>query len=166
MTRIENSLAIIKFEDVRLDQVIKTVVSMNQAMASTKQQQLVVGDLFHVIVHGGEILFKQILSNLISSAIKYSAIGATTTLTMVANDERSHISVEVRDEGQGLSHEDFQHLFVKYRKGSSVPTGGETSTGVGLFSAKLLVERMGGTISAESLGKNQGAIFRVEFPMF
>ena len=119
-----------------------------------------------MIVRGEEVLFKQILSNLISNAIKYSEIGATTTLTMVADNEKNRISVEVRDEGQGLSHEDFQYLFAKYRKGSSKPTGGEISTGVGLYSAKLLAERMGGTISAESLGKNQGAIFRIEFPMF
>lgn len=57
-------------------------------------------------------------------------------------------------------------LFGKFQKLSAKPTGGESSTGLGLAITKQLVELHGGSIWAESAGKHQGATFCFELPAF
>ncbi|MBI5349553.1 MAG: HAMP domain-containing histidine kinase, partial [Chloroflexi bacterium] len=70
-----------------------------------------------------------------------------------------------RDEGQGLSRDDMGKIFGKFQRLSSVPTDGESSTGLGLSIAKQLVETHGGKVFAESDGKGRGSIFAIELPL-
>ncbi len=72
----------------------------------------------------------------------------------------------MRDEGQGLTSDDMKKLFGKFERLSAKPTGGESSTGLGLSIVKQLAELRGGNVWAESEGKNQGATFFVELPSY
>jgi signal transduction histidine kinase len=73
------------------------------------------------------------------------------------------VRVSVKDEGAGLSIEDQQKLFGFFQRLSTEPTGGESSSGVGLSIVKQIVELHGGRVWCESdLGK--GATFIVELP--
>lgn len=103
---------------------------------------------------------RQVLDNLISNAIKYSPHGKYVTVTI--NKDEHHVRCEIHDQGPGLSEEDKQKLFGKFTRLTAQPTGGEHSTGLGLFIVKKLVEAMNGQVWCESeLG--QGATFFVEF---
>ncbi|MGR3176537.1 MAG: sensor histidine kinase [Candidatus Anammoxibacter sp.] len=62
----------------------------------------------------------------------------------------------------GLTANDLKNLFGKYTRLSALPTGGESSTGLGLSIVKQLVELHGGKVWAESKGKDKGATFFVE----
>ncbi len=73
------------------------------------------------------------------------------------------IRLEVRDEGPGLTEEDKQKLFGFFQRLSARPTGGESSSGVGLSSVKKIVELHGGRVWAESL-YGDGTTFIVELP--
>jgi len=102
----------------------------------------------------------QILDNLISNAVKYSPLGKNIYINLSANEAK--IRCEVKNEGQGLSEADREKLFGKFNRLSTKPTGGEHSTGLGLFIVKKLVEAMNAEIWCKSeLGK--GATFIVEF---
>jgi signal transduction histidine kinase len=70
--------------------------------------------------------------------------------------------IRIRDEGQGFSEEDLKKAFGRFQKLSSVPTGKERSTGLGLALCKQLVELHRGSIRLESAGKNQDATLVVE----
>jgi signal transduction histidine kinase len=70
--------------------------------------------------------------------------------------------VEIRDEGPGLSSEDYAHLFERFQRLSAQPTGGESSTGLGLSIVKQLVGLHGGRVWAESEGLGRGTTFIVE----
>ena len=72
--------------------------------------------------------------------------------------------IRVRDEGAGLSPEDLTRLFGRFQRLSAKPTGGETSTGLGLSIVKRIVDLHGGTISAESAGAGLGTSFIVVLP--
>ena len=60
-------------------------------------------------------------------------------------------SVEVRDEGPGISEKEQASLFHKFHRGTNLPTGGEKSTGLGLFIVKKLMESMGGSVDYQAL---------------
>jgi signal transduction histidine kinase len=103
------------------------------------------------------------LDNLVSNAIKYSPLGAEITTSIERDGEAGMIRVE--DRGPGLLPEDFSRLFGRFQRLSAKPTGGESSTGLGLFSAKRIVELHGGTIEVHSGGPGQGATFTICLPI-
>lgn len=103
----------------------------------------------------------QILDNLLSNAVKYSPRKTTVHLRAVV--EGRHARVIVQDEGPGISAADQAKMFGKFTRLSALPTGGESSNGLGLSIVKRLAEAMSGTIRCESeLGK--GAAFILEMP--
>ena len=104
-------------------------------------------------------LLRQVFDNLISNAIKYSAIGKTIDIRLKQDD--NSVRCEIQDEGPGLSLADQQKLFGQFTRLTPQPTGGEHSTGLGLFIVKKLVESQQGRVWCESL-EGQGATFIVQ----
>jgi K+-sensing histidine kinase KdpD len=74
------------------------------------------------------------------------------------------VVVAVRDHGPGLSDEDQKKMFGKFTRLTARPTGGETSTGLGLSIVKKLAEAMSGTVRCHSLLGN-GATFSLRLPI-
>jgi signal transduction histidine kinase/ligand-binding sensor domain-containing protein len=117
------------------------------------------------------------IDNLISNAIKYSPQNKTITVTCkklenfsengqaTASSLEPRILIAVKDEGQGLSESDMQKLFGRFQRLSAVPTGRESSTGLGLSIVKRIVELHRGRVWAESEGKDKGATFYIELPV-
>jgi two-component system, sensor histidine kinase and response regulator len=114
-----------------------------------------------IAVIADSTLLLQVLDNLLSNALKYSPQGKNIYVTVENHNDKVRCSV--RDEGPGLSGDDLQKLFGKFTRLSATPTGGEHSTGLGLFIVKKLVDVMQGKIWCEStLG--EGACFILELP--
>ena len=110
-------------------------------------------------VHAAE--FSQALDNLIANALKF-APGSTTVeveLTRTAEGWR----VDVGDEGPGVPEKERERLFAKFFRGSTVPTGGEASSGLGLFIVRELMEGMGGGV-AYAPRVPRGAVFSLTLP--
>jgi signal transduction histidine kinase len=78
-------------------------------------------------------------------------------------DDRG-IAIRVKDEGPGLSQEDMSRLFGRFQRLSARPTGGESSTGLGLSIVKRIVELHGGSVDAQSAGPGEGATFVIRLP--
>jgi signal transduction histidine kinase len=103
-----------------------------------------------------------VLDNLLSNAVKYSFPGRQIWVQM--RGELKRVVCSIRDEGPGLSHEDQAKLFQRGIQLSSVPTGGEPSSGYGLAVAKELIDKLGGDLWCEStLG--DGACFSFRLPV-
>ncbi len=103
----------------------------------------------------------QVLDNLISNAVKYSPFKTRVCVEISADDEE--IIVSVHDDGPGVSEEDQTKLFQKFTRLTAQPTGGESSTGLGLSIAKRLAEAMSGKVECESV-LGEGATFRLRLP--
>src|SRR5687768_8866022 len=88
------------------------------------------------------------MDNLLSNAIKYSPLGKIVQVEVKA--EGGQACCLVRDEGPGISVAEQARLFHKGVRLSSVPTGGEPSTGFGLAVAWDLVRKIGGDLRCES----------------
>jgi len=104
--------------------------------------------------------FIQVMENLLSNAIKFSPYGKNVYISSSKTNDK--LCIEVRDEGPGIGPGDMKMLFGKYKKLSARPTGGESSTGIGLSIAKKFVEAMRGKIWCES-EPGKGARFLLEF---
>lgn len=103
----------------------------------------------------------QILDNLISNAVKFSPL--KSTVQVLVSVENGHVSISVKDQGPGLSEADQKKLFGKFARLSAQPTGGESSTGLGLSIVKKLAEAMAGTVFCRSV-LGEGATFVLRLP--
>ena len=99
------------------------------------------------------------MDNLLSNAIKFSEPG--TTITVIFESDRNWVFFRVADEGLGVPEDEFDKLFDSFSKTSVKPTGGETSTGLGLNICKKVMLAHGGNIFVENL-PGKGAQFSVQ----
>ena len=95
--------------------------------------------------------------------MKYSPIGGRIAVS--AAREGGEAVVRVADQGPGLSPEDSGRLFGRFQRLSAKPTGGESSTGLGLSIAKRIVDLHNGRIFVESAGPSGGAVFAIALPL-
>jgi two-component system, sensor histidine kinase and response regulator len=103
----------------------------------------------------------QVLSNLVSNAIKYSP--PRTEVRLSIRRAQGRLRVEVQDQGPGVRAENRSKLFVEFARIGNKPTGDETSTGLGLAIVKLLAESQGGRVGAD-FPESGGSIFWCELP--
>ncbi len=108
---------------------------------------------------------QRVLANLLSNAIKYSPRGGVVRVTVKASDgpDGDSALLIVRDEGVGIPPNDLPHVFDRFHRGANV-VGRMAGTGLGLASARELVEQHGGSISAES-EEGKGSTFIVRLPL-
>ena len=103
----------------------------------------------------------QVVDNLLSNAVKYSPPDKEIFIKLVSNEETMTLSV--KDEGPGISLDEQGQLFQHFKKLSARPTGGESSSGLGLAIAQRIVEEHQGDIGVDSqLG--HGATFHFSLP--
>lgn len=107
--------------------------------------------------------FREILTNLIDNALKYTKRGEIQVEEKVDQSKGGYY-ISVKDTGIGISGEEQKKLFNKFSRIKNRETAGITGTGLGLWIVKNLVQQMGGTITLESM-KGTGSRFTVSFPL-
>jgi signal transduction histidine kinase len=95
-------------------------------------------------------LVREAFDNYLSNAIKYSPPGRTVTVALQTLPDHGGIEYAVQDEGPGLTTEDQGKLFRKFTKLTPRPTGGESSTGLGLSIVKVVAELHHGQVGCAS----------------
>lgn len=113
------------------------------------------------LADGDPELLLQIMRNLYENAVKYSPNGGT--IRTRARQEREWVSIQVQDEGLGISPEYVQQVFERFRRPGAEPT--IRGMGLGLYLSRLLVDAQGGHIRANSAGSGKGATFIVDLPL-
>ena len=106
---------------------------------------------------------KQILSNLIDNAIKFTDRGRVT-IGVETLDEDRMLQLEVSDTGCGMPDEMLPLIFDKFRQIDGTMTRGHSGTGLGLYIVKLFVELLGGTVTVQS-AVGEGSVFTVRIPV-
>jgi two-component system phosphate regulon sensor histidine kinase PhoR len=105
---------------------------------------------------------RQVITNLVVNAVKYSPAGGRIEVGLSADEGR--LDIAVTDEGLGIPAAEQSLIFEKFHRVDANMTGGVSGTGLGLYICRELVQRMGGTISVESrLG--EGSTFVVTLPL-
>ncbi len=104
----------------------------------------------------------EVLDNLVSNAIKFTNEDGFVKIKLYSDTDR--IVFEINDTGQGLSEEDLKNAFQRGAQLSAKPTKGESSTGLGLWIVKKLVEAHSGRVWVRS-SQGKGSTFAFSIPI-
>jgi signal transduction histidine kinase/CheY-like chemotaxis protein len=152
--------------EYELSGIINDVIQLNIMRIGSKPVEFVL-ELDETIpqrLFGDELRVKQILNNLLSNAFKYTEKGKVRMLiTWEQRRNDARLTFVVEDTGRGIKKENLGKLFSEYMQFEEAANRRIEGTGLGLSITRGLVERMGGSIEAESeYGK--GSVFRVFLP--
>ncbi len=148
-SRLESSSLPMSLELQRLEPIVTQVTQNLRTQIEERRLQLEVvisPGLPDVMIDGHRIA--QVLTNLISNAIKFSPAGGRIDIT--AEPWSGCVRVGVRDRGEGIASQDLPKLFQKFSQIDSSATRQAGGTGLGLVICKGIVEQHGGVMSVES----------------
>ena len=149
LTSIESGQLKLVLEPVPLSEVLQDSRAGIAATAQKAGIQLHFGQVNTALrVHADRARLQQVMTHLLSNAIKYNRTGGMVEVTCSVEDHQ-RLRVGVRDTGYGLSVDKIVHLFQPFNR-LGRETSAEEGTGVGLALSKRLVELMGGAIGAHS----------------
>lgn len=150
-------------EAVDVGDVIRQCMGMREAQA---QQKGVTVSLQHAgdlgAVQADALRLRQIVTNLLDNAIKFSGRGGRVRIRAGHADD-AHWFVEVADEGIGIAPQDLPRIFTPFHQLSSGMTKTHGGTGLGLALTLRLVRALGGDLQVESQ-PGRGSVFRVHLP--
>lgn len=153
----------IVMEKSSLKEIIDSVCLMNSAYARKKNIKIInksSSSMPDIEINKSKI--EEAIENLINNAIKYGPSGTEVHVVTFFNNE--FVTVEIIDNGVGLSEEDQVKVFTKGAVLSSKPTGNETRSGLGLWIVKQIIEEHKGKVWVKSkLGS--GSTFAFELPI-
>ncbi|TCT10613.1 response regulator receiver sensor signal transduction histidine kinase [Tepidamorphus gemmatus] len=152
----------IRRQPVDVTALIEEVSEANRTLAARKDQVLEVACAPAMRIEADVDRLREAIDNLVSNAVKYTEPGGNVRIEADTGD--GAVTIRVRDTGPGLTGEDMGRLFGRFQRLSAKPTGGESSTGLGLSIAKRIVELHGGRITAESPGPGRGSTFSILLP--
>ncbi|NTU66051.1 MAG: PAS domain-containing protein [Chloroflexi bacterium] len=160
LERIERRVGL-RLSQCDLAEIAQTVVAELALPAQQRQQQLVYENPgAKLYVRGDAQRLYQVISNLVSNAIKYTQPGGLVTVALRATDDQ--VRLEVRDTGPGISPEAQTRIFERFYRAPSVTTD-EQGTGLGLAIVRSIVEQHGGRVWVTS-AVGQGSTFVVSLP--
>jgi len=159
-SRIEAGTFSFRFAEVDLGRLVTDAVATAQVGQDEVQLRADVRPPLPEIRGDGERL-RQVLTNLIDNAIKYSPAGAEVEVR--AYQEDGLVRIDVRDSGPGIAKDDQKLIFEKFGRvtGSGATRPG---TGLGLFIARSIAEAHGGALDVDS-APDQGSTFTLELPV-
>ena len=145
-----------------LSALIEQSVEQARVLALRRNQTVVVNlpDSLNADLDAGRI--SQVLTNLISNAIKYTPEGGRVEISLTKTDTLLHFAVH--DSGNGVHPSQLERLFKRFSRlpGESKRSSG---TGLGLVIVKAIIEAHGGRVWAESAGIGKGSTFSFELPL-
>jgi len=150
----------LKREPLSLNDVVSEAVLAIKPNADSKQVSVRTSMDGDSIVLADRGRMRQIVSNLLSNALKFTPIGGLIRVS--ASSQNEFASVVVKDTGSGIDPAFIPFIFERFRQAKSAEHGG---LGLGLAIVESLVELHGGDVRAESEGPGKGSTFTVRLPL-
>ncbi|HLB95711.1 MAG TPA: HAMP domain-containing sensor histidine kinase [Patescibacteria group bacterium] len=163
ISRIQSGQIPLDLKEHRLEDLVKEIVSQFQKTMLKKDLRLEFippAPLKPVLMDKEKI--RQVIYNLLDNAVKYTRRGK---INIALKQSPEWITLAVVDPGVGIAEKDFDKLFQPFFRGKDILELDNKGTGLGLYIARLLVEKHRGKIWAESAGPNRGATFNFRLPL-
>lgn len=158
LSKLENQEMIIDNKKFRLDEQIRKTILLLEDRWSVKEIRFDM-DLPIRTYYGSERLLGQIFYNIIDNAVKYSPRGGTVHIAIETSED--DVTVEISDEGEGMTEEVMRHIFEKFYQGDSSRKA--EGNGLGLALVKRIADICGAEISVFSQ-KGEGSTFLIKLP--
>lgn len=161
LDRMESGHMVLSLGDVKLNEVIESVVMYARPGAPQHQFASVLDPALPLMTADQDKL-TQVMTNLVSNAVKYSPDAGTITITSARDGDTVHVSV--KDEGIGIPVDALEKVFERFTRVERESLGTISGTGLGLPIVREIVELHGGRVWAESL-PGQGSTFHMVLPI-
>ncbi len=163
-SKIEAGKLEMEWLDFDLYQSVEDVVQLFAPRAQAKCLELVtrVDDRLPAAMHGDPFRFRQVLSNLLGNALKFTEAGEVVVEVALADDQLLHVTVH--DTGIGIAPEVCERLFEPFSQADGSTTRRFGGTGLGLAISRNLVEMMEGRIGVHSV-PGKGSSFWFKLPL-
>lgn len=165
ISRIESGRLEYNFRKWDMQEIVEDVVDMFRLRArevgldlKTKLPQK--GLLPKVVIDGNKI--REVISNLIDNALKYTQSGYVEISVMKRNGA---VVVAIQDSGIGVRSEDLPYLFQKFSRGKDMSRLHANGTGLGLYVGRQIIEAHKGKLYVVSEGEGKGSTFYIEIPI-
>jgi len=173
VSRIESGSMKFEFKKQQIGDLCQEVISNLALKASDKNLYLdynvIAGPLPELTIDAAKI--REVISNLVDNAIKYTIKGGVTLTTEFCAKKQEnclsapHLRITVSDTGIGIPAEEMPYLFQKFSRGKDISRLNTGGTGLGLYVVKMITEANGGKVWIESPGANRGTRFILELPL-
>jgi len=160
--QLETGKIILRKETVDLHQLLEESARLLKSWADDKKIRLSCDIGKIPFIQGDPERLYQVVTNLISNALKFTPQGGTVQVR--ARAEAATVTVSVIDSGIGIKKSDWQRIFNKYEQVSLQEPKGSGGLGLGLAICKSIVELHGGAISVESY-EGKGSTFKFSLPV-
>jgi len=147
--------------EIQLEKMFDSLKSNHEESLTQKNLTLNI-DSNNLNILAREDLIRQVFSNLINNAVKFTPNGGTISITASKNDKNTEITVT--DNGIGFPPNKSKAIFERFTKEKRKGTQGENTTGLGLYLCNKIVSRHSGKIVASSKGEGLGSTFIVTLP--
>ena len=163
-TRAETGKLVITPAAVELAALVDETVRGLRPLAEAKRVTLTV-DLAPRLppAHADPQRVRQILTNLVDNALKFTPAGGDVRVCVEADDDPDRLRVSVADTGCGITPEAMERIFERLHQEQSGCASGQRGLGLGLYISRALVEGQGGRIWIEH-APGGGSIFRFTLP--
>jgi signal transduction histidine kinase len=160
--RIESKDIKLHLRSKDINALLIEVIKKSEYLARQKNISIVTEfePMFSVKVD--EDLLRQVFTNLVENAIKYSPNDSSIMISTEEIDGK--VQVQVADQGIGISTDEIGNLFTKFYRAKEIRDSEVKGSGLGLYLARYFVDLHKGQISVES-APQQGSTFTVELPM-
>jgi hypothetical protein len=160
--KIESEGVELHLQSRDINALLKDVIRKHEFLAKVKRIPITLETepLFPISVDPE--LIKQVFSNLIENAIKYSPEESEVRITTV--EDKGRVIVRVHDEGPGIPQDEVGNIFMKFFRSKNAKSSPIKGSGLGLYLAKYFTELHQGKISIEST-YGKGSTFTVELPL-
>lgn len=164
ISRIVSGKLVLDVRTIDLVAIAQSAVDVAHAAAEAKGVALTLAVRGPVgAIRGDATRLQQIVTNLVDNAIKFTPRGGKVVVELGLLDGR--VQLVVKDTGIGIPPAALPHVFDRFVQAESSSIRVHGGLGLGLAIVRYLVDVHGGEVRAESLGKGQGAAFRVLLPL-
>ena len=161
-SRLEAGRAALRLEWVDINELVDEVVNGFAKAAAEKGVKLefdVAPTCQQVMTDSHKL--QQVLSNLVSNAVKFTSVGSVSVFASTIDDERW--SIEVRDTGIGISADALKYIFDEFRQVDDRLTRSYSGTGIGLAITRKITDLLEGKIEVRST-PGGGSVFKITLP--